>query len=273
MDMISGNAGDAKLTKARVNGGFWRRGIVVPVTACLIFAGTASAQVVLTGELLANGGAELGSITGWTIVSGSGNTVPSVDNGVYDPGLNPRTGTYHFVGDTYPGGGGPQGFLRQTVNLATIGGFDASLIDVGNVAAHVDFWEQSLYQGGAPDNARVQLRYVDSLGNTLGTAATPYLGNPSGSGYVWVNHAGNYRLPIGTRGIEYTMSFFRGNNGGSYIDAFIDDNGMVLVTVPVPEPAETAAMCAAGLALSAVARRSICGRNHAPATRQSNAPA
>jgi hypothetical protein len=48
---------------------------------------------LLTGNLLTNPGAETGNLTGWTAAGGTG---AGVDNGSFDPGINPHTGSYDF---------------------------------------------------------------------------------------------------------------------------------------------------------------------------------
>lgn len=72
----------------------------------------ASAGLARAGNLLTNPGAEDGNLTGWTV---GGNSNPGVDNGSFDPGINPHTGNYDFYGHT-----GSFGTLTQNVSLAGI---------------------------------------------------------------------------------------------------------------------------------------------------------
>lgn len=224
----------------------------------------ADAPLSVSDELLVNPGAEAGpaapgqEISGWARVAGTSFTTPSVDGGTYDPGLNPRTGAWQFVGDTYPVGGGAEGGLVQIVDVSAVAGFSTADIDAGRVAARVGFWERSLYQGGTPDSARIELGFRDGAAQSMEVAATPNLasdggGGGAGGGGDWTYFEGDYVLPAGTRSIAYTMLFFRGANGGTYIDAFIDDNSLRLVpAAAIPEPA-AAAWLAAALAFFAAA--------------------
>lgn len=237
-----------------------RRAAVLIVFAALspgLFADLPSSS----DELLINSGAEAGpaapgeDVAGWTRVAGTLFTVPSVDGGTYDPGLNPRTGAWQFVGDTFPDSGGPQGALSQTVDVSAVAGFSTEDIDTGQVAARVGFWERSLFQGGNADSARIELSFRDAADHAVGAAATPSLasdGGGAGEGGDWMYFEGDYVLPAGTRSIAYTMMFFRGANGGTYIDAFIDDNSLRLVpAAAIPEPGSAPGLAgAAALALA-----------------------
>jgi hypothetical protein len=211
-------------------------------TACTF---TCAAQNFFTGELLTNPGAETGNLAGWTTLSGSQFTSPSVDGGTYDPGLNPHTGSWQFVGDHIPGGG-TQGYLAQTVDVSAF----ASSIDGNAGHALLSFWEQSYDQGGpsGSDYAHISLTFKASDGTTLGMVTSPNFASTAG----WVNYSHSYPVPAGARFITYTMAFFRQNNGGTYIDSFIDDNSLKLA---VPEPESAGIAAGAALAAAAATRR------------------
>jgi hypothetical protein len=205
-------------------------------------------QVVLTGELLNNAGAETGNLTGWTVVNVAGNTTPHADNGTYDPGYNPHTGVYDFVGDSIPGGGA-QGFLRQQVDISSLSGVTTAQIDQGQIGAAASFWELSYNQGGTSDYARVGLGFYDGSSHLLGSVSSPDITSVD----IWKQTQLTVDLPAGTRSIIYTMSFYRANNGGTYIDSFIDDNSLQLIAVP--EPAAVSVATAIGLGVFSLWRR------------------
>lgn len=103
-------------------------------------------------NLLKNGGAELGDLSGWTL---GGISKPTVDDGSFDPGINPHAGKYMFRG-----GVGAYGTLTQNVLLTGAG--------LGRELA-VAFWEQGLDQDTPSDDGYVSLTYFASNGAVLGT--------------------------------------------------------------------------------------------------------
>jgi hypothetical protein len=167
---------------------------------------------LLTGNLLTNPGAETGNLTGWTA---AGNTGAGVDNGTFDPGINPHTGSYDFYGGV--GSGHPLGTLSQTVSIVT-GGVTTALIDAGALSADVSFWVQSLNQGAPSDEAYVQLTFLNGSDGVIGTDETASVYS-IGS---WENVMDTYLIPTGTRSITYTMGFQL--EKGTNIDSFVDDN-------------------------------------------------
>ncbi len=174
------------------------------------------AQTPLTTNLLVNPGAESGSIENWT-ASGPGS--PTVDTGTFDPGINPHTGGYDFLGRS-----GASDSLSQTVSPLTQG-VTAAMLDSGNVMASLSFWEQGFSQATPSDDASVTLTFTDGSGTSLGTVTS---GEVDSHGGTWVNFTGSYPLPIGTRSITYTMNFIL--HAGTDLDAFVDDNSLLLTT-------------------------------------------
>jgi|GEM_PF-641641 len=176
---------------------------------------TRAATGSTTGNLLTNPGAEL-ALTGWT-AGGASN--PAVDNGSFDPGIQPRTG-----GSMFFGGAGASGTLSQTVSLVNVFGITTAQIDAGTATADVSFWEQSLAQ--APDDdAQIVLTFLNASSASLGSVNTSEVDSPSS----WTNHSESFVIPAGTRSIRYQMVFIR--HSGTDLDAFIDDNSLTL-TVP-----------------------------------------
>jgi hypothetical protein len=182
---------------------------------------------VITGNLLTNPGAEDGNLTGWTA---GGDTGAGVDNGSFDPGINPYEGSYDFYGGV--GNGNSLGTLSQTDSIVT-GSVSTALIDTGTLSADVSFWVQSLNQGIPSDEAYVQLTFLNGSNSVIGTVDTP----PFYSIGVWTNYNNDYAIPVGTRSIEYTMEFQL--EKGINIDSFVDDNILEISGSPMtatPEP-------------------------------------
>jgi hypothetical protein len=176
------------------------------------------------GDLLINPGAETGDLMGWTK---GGVSNPFVDNGSFDPGINPHTGNFDFLG-----GAGASGTLTQNVSLAGVSGITGSLIDSGLVSAAVSFWEQGLNQGPTSDNGYVSLTFRDATNSVIGTVSSPVIDSHN---LTWENFSGSFAVLSGTRSIDYTMNFIR--HVGSDNDAFFDDNSLKVTAQSVPEPA------------------------------------
>jgi hypothetical protein len=166
---------------------------------------------LLTTNLLLNPGAEAGTTANW-IVGGVSN--PGVDDGSFDSGINPHSGSYDFYGHT-----GAWGTLSQTVFLPGNDGITTALIDSGFLLANVSFWEQGLDQGTPSDEACVIISFLDGNTNLLSTDSTPFIDSHD---LTWSNYSTRYAIPVGTRLITYTMYFLR--NVGSDNDSFVDDN-------------------------------------------------
>jgi len=176
---------------------------------------------LLTTNLLLNPGAETGTTTNWVI---GGVSNPAVDNGTFDSGINPHSGSYDFFGHT-----GAEGTLSQNVYLPGTQGITTPLIDAGLLVANVSFWEQGLNQGSPSDEASIIISFLDTNTNLISSIATPFVDSHN---LTWQNYSNQYPIPVGTRLITYTMDFHR--NIGSDNDSFIDDNVLTVATVPGP---------------------------------------
>ena len=156
---------------------------------------------------LINPGGEYGTLYGWTSSSGS---APMLDDGTANLGSTPPyNGSYDFYG----GNGG--GSLHQKVSLTSI--FSTTQLDSGLLSASISFWERSANQT-PPDTAQVTLIFLSATNTTLSSVTT----GTKACILVWCHVTGNWSVPVGTRTIDYVMTFVA--NYGSYADAWIDDN-------------------------------------------------
>jgi len=195
-------------------------------------------------NLLVNPGAETGSTSGWTVDNPlfGGTSNPSVDNGSFDPGINPHSGSYDFYGHT-----GPFGTLDQIVSLSGV--VTNGQIDSGLTIATVSFWVQSLNQGNPSDSAGVSLYFLNSSDAVISSVTTPIIYSIG----AWQNVTETYMIPVETRSIDYVMEFVRyvGNDN----DSFVDDNSLVVTASAVPEPSSFVLGCLGALAVIAYGSR------------------
>jgi hypothetical protein len=218
--------------------------IGVPMRLKLAIA-LASLMVSMSSHatLLTNGGAEAGSLLGWTI---GGISNPRVDDGSFDPGIDPRSGSYMFSGNH-----GLWGSLTQNVLLPGVG-------EARQVA--VSFWEQGLDQDIPSDDAYVSLTYRGKNGGAISSVSTAVIDAHDG---VWKQYQGIFDVPLSAWSVDYTMVFMR--NFGLDLDSFIDDNSLTLVgagntldqvkhTGEVPEPS-SGLIVGLGLAFLAIFRK------------------
>jgi hypothetical protein len=190
---------------------------VFSAVAAYVFIYGAHAQLV-TANLLYNPGAETGDLTGWTIGGDSNPFAGSPDNSLGD-GFSTHSGNNYFVGGT-----GSFGSLSQVVTLVGNQGITAAMLDKGNLLASVSFWEQGLNQGTTNDEANISLTFFNAANSVLRSVSTPVIDSLGNS---WLNYTNQYPIPPFARAVRYTMNFYR--NAGNDLDAFIDDNSLVVV--------------------------------------------
>jgi hypothetical protein len=209
-----------------------------------------------TDNLLVNPGAESGSITGWTPYGPTG--YPTVDNGSFDKGINPHSGSYDFVAHS-----GAQDRLWQTISFTdsavTSQGITTAMIDAGQVIYNFSFWEQGLNQGNPSDEAGIELFFWNDSGQVINPNPSVFwLDSHNGE---WMQYTYSAALPATTRSVDYYILFQR--NQGSDNDAFVDDANFTLETslgsTPTPEPS-TVLMLITALALGyrRISRAFIC---------------
>lgn len=168
-----------------------------------------------TTNLLLNPGGEANSLTNWVAGGDSG---PRLDNGSFDTGINPHSGTNDFLAGT-----GATGSLSQIVSIVGNPGVTTSSIDGGGLSAYVSFWEQGLNQGTPSDDAFVNMVFLGATSNTLSIWASPEIDSHN---QTWSNYSAYVPVPSGTRFIQYSMNFVR--HVGNDLDGFVDDNVLAI---------------------------------------------
>lgn len=188
----------------------------------MLFCCSTFATPLVTTNLLLNPGAEENSLTNWTV---GGVSNPRIDNGTFDSGIKPHSGTNDFLG-----GSGASGSLSQVVTLAGNQGITTGAIDGGGLFAFVSFWEQGLSQGTPSDDAYASLVFMGASSNSIATWASPEIDSHFSA---WSNYSTYLPIPAGTRFIQYSMNFVR--HSGTDLDAFLDDN-VLIVRDSIPAP-------------------------------------
>lgn len=181
------------------------------LTCCSALAGS-----VATTNLLLNPGGEANSLTNWIAGGDSG---PRLDNGSFDSGIKPHSGTNDFLAGT-----GAAGSLSQIVSIIGNPGVTTTSIDGGGLSAYVSFWEQGLNQGTPSDDAYVNVVFLGATSNTLSTWTSPEIDSHN---LTWSNYSALILLPASTRFIQYSMNFVR--HVGNDLDGFVDDNVLSIV--------------------------------------------
>jgi uncharacterized repeat protein (TIGR03803 family) len=159
----------------------------------------------LTGNLLLNPGAESGTQDWWP---------PAPMSAVTAPG---HTGSYSFQGVSVPGA-----FITQGVNLAQVTGITLAQVDSGNLSANYSFWFADLSPGSG-SYGQVTLTFLDVNGTPLGQGLSGILEDPGT--LTWSIGTGSFRIPPGTRRINYTMDFITANAANT---GLIDDNVLTI---------------------------------------------
>ena len=155
---------------------------------------------------LVNPNAETGSISGWTVETGS--------LGVRQASPSPHSGSYYFFAGT-----DAICLARQRVDLVSLFSSIASPIDAG-IASCVLSWYQASYDA-ASDPGCMGLRFLDASLSTISTSmATSLYVSPS---LTWVQRSVSVSIPVLTRYVDILISGTRtsGTNNDSYYDDIV----------------------------------------------------
>ena len=185
----------------------------------------ATSATVLPSNLLVNPGAEAGSVDGWNPRGASNVIVDS--GGILNDGYNPRTGRFCFAGGYGPGT--PAELVQNVKLLGGVQGFTEQQLDSGRLQAYFSFYLQTydifLMRN---DLVEVIVTFLSASSGILGRVSSAPLAckaaNPG-----WCPFDRIFRLPFGTRSIDYTMRFIRNDVVGSAIDCYIDDNSLLII--------------------------------------------
>ena len=217
--------------------------------AALAVVGMASSAFAFTsGNVVTNGGAESGNLTGWTFTPAAGGGAINVDSGIYAGATNygtPHSGGYIFVGEYLGGRTGSLnngGTMTQTISLASIPGISMAQIATGAGSAAFGIYERN---SATADYATASLTFLDSNSAAIGSpVATPnMLSNGS-----WANYTLAPAIPANAKSILVSVSLV--HQSGNFLDSAVDDVSLA-VSHPdvVPEPASLSLLGLGALAL------------------------
>ena len=214
------------------------------VRACAVALAAAAtsmpaAAATFGTNLVVNGDAETGDLTGWSItgVVATTNTAPTAP-----------FGSFSF----WSGTGGTSETLVQGIDLAPL----AAEIASGGVGYTVSAQLQSRRAGQSLDRVVAQLVFRDAANTVIGVGAP--LEDPTNdvNDFSWDFESTSGFVPTGATTAEIDLVFTR--DAGTSTDAYADDISLVLTPAAVPLPAALP-LLAAGLCGFAMIRRRSTG--------------
>lgn len=161
-------------------------------------------------NLLVNGGAESGNLTGW--VEDPGGWTAATD--ATHTETSPLGGNEYFFAPD-----GASGNIHQEVDLIQRGSFNSNDLDSQLLTVVVG---GNLEVAGA-DTGQLIIEYLDVSSGVLGTYKSPLADNE-----VWVQHKDTRILPSGTRFVSYRFEAIR--NIGTQNNAYLDNAFVVLMS-------------------------------------------
>jgi hypothetical protein len=199
-----------------------------------ILISTTPAQAATSANLIVNGNAETGlctnngldgmSVPGWSIVSGTPDTVCYGASGfptASSPGPSDRGANF------LAGGGTGNATLTQTVDVSSA----ATAIDAGGVTATLSGWLGGF--SSQNDRAGLDATFISGTGTSLGTATiAPVTNTDRGNTTGLLSRSTNSAVPSGTRTITVTVSFIY--TSGNTTDGYVDDVSLTLSTTVTP---------------------------------------
>lgn len=200
--------------------------------ACLLAGAAGVHATPLDTELLVNGGAETGDLTGW--LADGIEPVSTAVSGVTGLPAGVDVGLWSFHGGPGPAGGQT---LAQAVDVADL----ASTIDSGGLQVDFSILVQSRRNADTTDIATGTLSFFGAGGDVLGSFAFAD-GSILMDSADWSQASYSGVLPTGTRSM--TVSLLATRLGGTSTDAYFDNASLLVSAVP---EAPTAALLLAGL--------------------------
>lgn len=180
----------------------------------LLLSATAGNAASLNSELVINGGAESGDMTGWFDAGGI-EAVPAA-------GFAAGFGDFVFTGALGP----DSQSAIQSIDLSG----NAAAIDSGLATSIFSIYLQGRTDSGFVDTAEVIVTYRDGANGSLGAFAfsdTNIVAIPD-----WDFFSDTRAVPVGTRGIDIFLRTTR--SVGASSDGFFDEVSLQLTAVPLP---------------------------------------
>ncbi len=188
--------------------------VVVVVTMC-VYATMSASAVCIGVELLVNGDAETGDLSGWTPTDQI--EVRDAEVGG-EPGIDPgETGQFVFTAGT----GAPMESAHQRVDLTAL----APAIDAGRIDYRFAGLIQSRRVESTIDAGTVRFRWLDASEGEIERSDFVDASFPSGV-FDWHAFTDHATLPIGTRAVEVTLIGTR--SAGVSTEAFFDNLSLIL---------------------------------------------